>query len=77
VKTFRHNFRVFEVAHVGGAQMEVVLVSMIEPASDRRRADRVSTGQAMGKIRFVVDMRFVDTFAVGKQFSVEITEKVA
>lgn len=77
MKTFRHNFRVFETHPTTGAQIEVILVSMIEPGSDRRRKDRVTTGQCMGKIRLVADMSFIDTFAVGKQFSVEITEKVA
>lgn len=75
-KTFRHDYRVFEVQQTTGAQFEVILISNPEPNSDRRRPDRISTGPCMGRVRLVVDLAHVDTFAKGKQFTMVLEEKV-
>jgi hypothetical protein len=76
LKTFRHDYRVFEVQQTTGVQFEVTLISNPEPASDRRRTDRVSTGQCMGRLWLLVDMAHIDTYAVGKHFTIVLEEKV-
>jgi hypothetical protein len=75
MKSFTHDFRVFEVSPSSGAQFEIVLVSMVEPASDRRRLDRVTTGQLMGKVRLIVDLAHADSFELGRQFTLTLQEK--
>jgi hypothetical protein len=70
---FRHNFRVFEVAQtMSKVQFEVVLVTIPDVGTDRRRQDRISTGQPMGRLRLIVDLAQVDHFPVGKKFAVAI-----
>jgi hypothetical protein len=75
MKTFRHDFRVFEATPTSGAQIEVTLLSSPEPDADRKSADRVSTGTCMGRIRLFVDMAFIDIFALGKKFTVTLQER--
>lgn len=77
MKSFTHDFRVFEVSPASGVQFEITLVSTVEPLSDRRRTDRVTTGQLMGRVRLIVDLAHMDSFELGQQFTLQLTEKVA
>lgn len=72
MKQFRHTFRVFEAETTTGCQIDVTLVPAKD--SDQKRVDRVTTGQFMGTIRLIADMTFIDTFEVGKEFTLELTE---
>lgn len=77
MKSFKHDYRVFEAIPTLGAQIEVTLVSSPDPTTDRHRPDRVTTGACMGRLRLIVDMAHIDTFAAGNKFTLELTEKVA
>lgn len=72
---FRHSYRVFETNLLLGAQYEVILLTLPDGGADRRRSDRISSGQAMGKIRLIVDLGRIDDFPVGKQFEMILQAK--
>lgn len=75
MKQYRHNYRVFETTLLPSNQFEVILITNPDPPSDRRRPDRVTTAACIGNLRLIVDWAHMDTFAVGKNFTLTLEER--